>query len=219
MPTLYAGPTGNGRKPLILVKLLDAPINIHFLKWPKNTEIKSDWYLKINPNGSQPSLYDEEKNLKLFESNLLLQYISNLYDEEEKFSYKQETNFELYWEQRKWLDYQSAQFSAYTLSRANNYSKRHSNDEFTKNDVIYNFKKIYQILEDQIIQNGTGWIIGNKFTIVDIAWLVGNHRRIEKYTDSDWEIKDFEKLYPNVSKWYKNCLLIKGVQETLDRRE
>ncbi|KAI5950105.1 hypothetical protein KGF54_005253 [Candida jiufengensis] len=216
MPTLYAGPTGNGRKPLILVKLLNAPIDIHFFTWPTK-EIKQDWYLNLNPNGTQPTLVDDSKHLKLFESNALLEYIATTYDKEGKYYYK-ENEPELYWEQKTWLYYQSAQFAAFNLARAIISVNANHVDKFTENEILEGFKIIYEVLENQLKKTNSGWLIGNKFTIVDIAFGAGNHRRLEKLTGTGYEIKDFDALYPNVAKWYNNFLSVDGVEEVLNRK-
>lgn len=82
MATLYTAETGNGRKPLILVKLLNAPIKIHLFEWPSK-EIKSEQYLKLNPNGLVPTFVDGEVG-SIFESNAILEYIAAKYDKEGK---------------------------------------------------------------------------------------------------------------------------------------
>ncbi|KAI5960850.1 uncharacterized protein KGF55_004420 [Candida pseudojiufengensis] len=217
MPTLYTGPTGNGRKPTILIKLLNAPIDIHLFEWPTK-EIKQQWYLDLNPNGTQPTLVDDSKNLKLFESNALLQYIAVNYDKDHKYYYSESDNFNLYWEQYTWLYYQGCQFAAFNLARAITHINEGHNDKFTEQDVIKGFKQIYEILENQLIKNKSGWLIGNKFTIVDISFGCGNHRRIEKSTNTNFDIKNFDTLYPNVVKWYNNFLSIDGIKEILDKK-
>ncbi|KAI5968230.1 hypothetical protein CANMA_002446 [Candida margitis] len=213
MATLYTAQTGNGRKPLILVKLLNAPIKVHLFDWPTD-EIKSDSYLKLNPNGLVPTLVDEEVG-SIFESNAVLEYIAAKYDKEGKYSYKEQDNYKLYWHQKEWLYFQAAQFAAHTLSRGVYYSQINPDDDFTTRDVLENFAKLYGVIEGQLEKNGSGWLIGDKFTIVDIAFATGNHRRIEVFTGTDYEIKDFNEKYPRVVKWYENVLAIDGVKDVL----
>ena len=215
MATLYTAETGNGRKPLILVKLLNAPIKIHLFEWPSK-EIKSEQYLKLNPNGLVPTFVDGEVG-SIFESNAILEYIAAKYDKEGKFSYKEHEDLKLYWHQKEWLYFQASQFAAHTLSRGIYYNQMNPNDEFTKENVLHNFSKLYDVMEDQLAKNESGWLIGDKFTIVDIAFATGNHRRIEVFAGTDYEISDFDKKYPKVVKWYENVLAVDGVKDVLKR--
>lgn len=67
-----------------LVLLFDrylAELGTHYVKKDLSYEAqdhKSDWFLKINPNGKLPALTDGD--LKLFESGALLLYIADKYD-------------------------------------------------------------------------------------------------------------------------------------------
>ena len=86
--TLYTAPTGNGRKPLVFLKLLNIPHELHLFSWPTK-DIKQDWYLKLN-QGLVPTLVDGE--LILPESNAILQYLAETYDKQGKFSYNLQTD-------------------------------------------------------------------------------------------------------------------------------
>lgn len=207
---LYTGPTGNGRKPLIFLKLLNIPHDIHMFSWP-TTEIKEEWYLKLNPNGFVPTLVDND--LVLCESNCILQYLAETYDIDGKFCYRLQKDPELYWQQQRWLFDQASQFSA-ALRRYNIFFKLKSNDELVYQNILKNVDKVYTVL-DKHLAGGSGWFVGDKFTIADLAFAVGNYRRIEvaerrgdEVTLKDWDIK-----YPNVAKWYKKVLAIEGIEE------
>ena len=95
--TLYTAPTGNGRKPLVFLKLLNIPHELHLFSWPTK-DIKQDWYLKLNPQGLVPTLVDGE--LILPESNAILQYLAETYDKQGKFSYNLQTDPLEYWQQQ-----------------------------------------------------------------------------------------------------------------------
>ena len=73
--TLYTAPTGNGRKPLVFLKLLNIPHELHLFSWPTK-DIKQDWYLKLNPQGLVPTLVDGE--LILPESNAIYNILLKL---------------------------------------------------------------------------------------------------------------------------------------------
>lgn len=176
--------------------------------------MKSEKYLKLNPNGLIPTFVDEEVG-SVFESNAILEYIASKYDKEGKFSYKEQDDPKLYWHQKEWLYFQATQFASHTLSRGVYYNQMKPNDEFTREHVLHNFTKLYDVIEGQLTENGTGWLIGDKFTIVDIAFATGNHRRIEIFAGTDYEMKDFDEKYPKVVKWYENVLAVDGVRDVL----
>ena len=202
---LYTAPTGNGRKPLIFLHILDVPNEIHMFDWPTK-EIKENWYLELNPHGLVPTLVDGD--VTLCESNAILQYLADNYDTENKFSYP--STDPLYWQQLRWLFYQSTQFSN-ALSRLFFYKKFRSDDQWLVDKGFEQIGKVYQVLDSHLAQRK--WFVGDKFTIADLAFAVGHFRRIEKTAGTKFEIKNFEEKYPHVTQWYNDVLSIKGIKE------
>lgn len=210
MAILYTGPTGNGRKPLVLSKLLNAPIKVHMFHWPTK-DIQEDWYLKLNPAGIVPTLVDD-KGTPITESNNILLYIADTYDKEHKFFYSLEQDPKLYWEQNELLFYQATQFQSQTLTIANaNYQNGHI-DENIAQYVLSSFEKVFAFMETKL--SGRDWFVGDKFTIVDIAFLVGEHRRRERLHNSPIWI-DLKENFPNVEKWFQRAIAFENVEEIL----
>ncbi|CAK9437292.1 uncharacterized protein LODBEIA_P16700 [Lodderomyces beijingensis] len=215
MATLYTAPTGNGRKPLILVRLLkEAPIKVHLFKWP-TPEVKQEWYLKLNPNGLIPTFVDPSKEIELYESNNLLEYLAFTYDTERKFHYSLDESPQLHWQQNQWLFFQGTQYAAHTLAIAVIYTKKNPNDAFTREFTLKNFNSIFTTLETQLSKSESGWFIGDKFTIVDIAFLCDEHRRREVTRGTDWWI-DVEAKYPRIEEWYQRALNFENVKQILE---
>ena len=208
--TLYTAPTGNGRKPLLFIKLLDIPHEIHMFKWPAGDQLKQDWYLKLNPHGVIPTLVDGD--LVLCESNAILQYLAETYDKDGKFSYKLATNPIEYWQQLKWMFYQATQFAG-TLKVFNVYIGVNGNDKNVFDSYLNEFERTYKVMDDQLRENK--WFVGDKFTFVDLAFAVGHHRRNEvcKRIGDDVSFKDYDTKFPHVEEWYNRVLSIPGVKE------
>lgn len=81
MLTLYAWPTPNGQKPLILLEELGAPYEMRFVNLGKNEQFDPD-FLKISPNNKIPALVDagpEGGPVSLFESGAILHYLAAKY--------------------------------------------------------------------------------------------------------------------------------------------
>jgi glutathione S-transferase len=71
--TLYTAPTPNGWKISIALEEMGLPYEVRVIDFATN-EQKSDWYLKINPNGRIPALIDD--GFSLFESGAILIYLA-----------------------------------------------------------------------------------------------------------------------------------------------
>jgi GSH-dependent disulfide-bond oxidoreductase len=71
--TLYTAPTPNGWKISIALEEMGLPYEVKVVDFATN-EQKSDWYVKINPNGRIPALVDD--GFGLFESGAILIYLA-----------------------------------------------------------------------------------------------------------------------------------------------
>jgi GST-like protein len=71
--TLYTAPTPNGWKISIALEEMGVPYEVRVIDFATN-EQKSDWYVKINPNGRIPALVDD--GFGLFESGAILIYLA-----------------------------------------------------------------------------------------------------------------------------------------------
>ena len=87
--TLYTGQTPNGIKVSIALAELGLPYTARKIDMATN-EQKTDWFTAINPNGRIPALIDihsDGKEIRIFESGSIMQYLVDRYDTEHKISY------------------------------------------------------------------------------------------------------------------------------------
>lgn len=106
--TLYTGQSANGIKISIALEELDLPYSVYKIDMTSN-EQKSDWFTKINPNGRIPAITDnfsDGKEIHIFESGSILQYLVQRYDLENKISYPIGTREQI--EMTNWLFFQNA---------------------------------------------------------------------------------------------------------------
>ena len=90
---LYSVPTPNGIKVSIFLELLKLPYEAVFVDISKN-ELKSDWFVKLNPNGRIPTITDpnfETGPVTISQTGAILQYLADQYDKDHKYSYPQGT--------------------------------------------------------------------------------------------------------------------------------
>ena len=71
--TLYTAPTPNGWKISIALEEMGLPYEVRVIDFATN-EQKSDWYVKLNPNGRIPTLIDA--GFAMFESGAILIYLA-----------------------------------------------------------------------------------------------------------------------------------------------
>ena len=87
--TLYTGQSANGVKLSITLEELGLPYDVRTIDMASN-EQKSDWFTEINPNGKIPAItdtFDDGKQIRVFESGSIMQYLVSRYDKEYKISY------------------------------------------------------------------------------------------------------------------------------------
>lgn len=87
--TLYTGQSPNGIKISITLAELGLPFTTRKIDMAIN-EQKSPWFTTINPNGRIPALTDthtDGRDIRIFESGSIMQYLVDRYDTEHKISY------------------------------------------------------------------------------------------------------------------------------------
>jgi glutathione S-transferase len=83
--TLYGHIMGpNPPKVAMILRELNIPFEVSPVAL---NEIKLPPYLAINPNGRLPSVYDPNKDLTLWESGAIIEYLISEYDHENKLSF------------------------------------------------------------------------------------------------------------------------------------
>ncbi|KAF7557960.1 hypothetical protein G7Z17_g349 [Cylindrodendrum hubeiense] len=204
--TLYTEGTPNGLKPTILLAELGleyklVPINIF------TQENKELWFVKINPNGRIPALTDVDKNgkeIRIFESGAILEYLVIQYDKDHKISYPH--NSPEYWETVSWLTWQMAGVGP-MQGQANHFA-RFSGEQvpYALSRYVHETRRLYRVLDTHLAASPSGYIIGDRVTIADIAiWpWVGAY----KYSGLS-SIDEF----PHVKKWLYTLLARPGFEE------
>ncbi len=104
MLTLYSTPlSANGRKVLAVARQLEVKANVRLVNVYRG-EGRTAQYLSINPTGKIPTLVDGD--LTLFESNAILQYLSEAYGDYRLWSRDAKERARiarwLYWESAHW---------------------------------------------------------------------------------------------------------------------
>ena len=208
--TLYTHSTPNGFKISVFLELLKIPYEVVIVDISKN-EQKSDWFVKLNPNGRIPTITDPNfanGPITISQSGAILQYLADQYDKDHKFSYPQGTAE--YYKTLEYLVFQVAEngpiqgqlghFKLFAPEKIDYGIKRYENDT----------KRIYGVFEDILSrnsENGSKYLVGDRYTVADIA-LLGWASFLPKF-----EI-DIQQ-WPLLSKWIDALNEISEVQKGL----
>jgi len=190
---LYTTQTPNGIKISITLEELGLPYKVTKIDISKNIQ-KEPWFEAINPNGRIPALTDtftDGKQINLFESGSIQQYLVDQYDTEHKISYPQGTRE--YYETNSWLFFlnagvgpmqgQANHFGRYAPERIEYGVKRYTNET----------RRLYGVLDKHLEKSTSGFLVGDRLTIADIAhwgWVAA----------AGWAGVDIDD-FPYLKKW------------------
>lgn len=182
------------------------PYKTHKIDIQKNVQ-KEQWFLDINPNGRIPALTDtfsDGRTIRLFESGSIMQYLVEQYDQEEhKISYPAGSR-ETY-EVNNWLFFLNAGVGP--MQGQANHFHRYAPEkiEYGVNRYQNETRRLYGVLDKHLATSSSGYLVGEKCTIADIAhwgWV----------TAAGWAGVDIEE-FPHLKAWDERMLKRPGVEE------
>lgn len=206
MFTLYATPlSANGRKVLALSHHLGLKPEIKLINVYKG-EGRAPEYLAINPWGKIPTLVDGD--LKLWESNAILQYLSEAYGEFRLWSRdpKQRADISrwLFWESSHWQPAFTPVLAAFVgpllVSQAARPAPVHLN---WSNE---GFQTVVKFLDSHLSQRP--FLVGDALTLADFS--VAGMMMYLRPARFPWE------AFPHLSAWYERIEELEAWKETAD---
>lgn len=207
---LYSVPTPNGVKASIMLEELGLPYEPHFIDIMKNATQLPE-YLSLNPNGKIPAIIDPDgpggKPFGLFESGAILLYLA---DKTGKFI---SSDPALRWETIEWVFFQMAAIGPMfgQLGFFHKFAGREIEDKRPLDRYVTESKRLLGVLETRL--EGRDWLMGDDYTIADIATLGWVRNLIGFYEARDVVAFDTRK---NVSAWLDRGLARPAVQRGLD---
>jgi glutathione S-transferase len=105
--TLYTAPTPNGHAIPIFLEELGVPYETVAMSIKDSdigkvhNQVKSPWYLEINPNGRIPAITHDGFNV--FETSAILLYLAAEFDKENKFGFSPSESPKEYSELLQWI--------------------------------------------------------------------------------------------------------------------
>ncbi|KAK6456714.1 glutathione S-transferase [Scheffersomyces xylosifermentans] len=202
---LYAAATPNGIKIPILLELLGLKYDYQKINFSTN-EQKEDWYLKLNPNGRIPTLVDSSTGVTIGQTAAILQYLTDTYDKDHKFSYKFGTKE--YYKQLEYLIFSVAEQGPITGQLGHFTFAAPEKIPYAINRYSTDVKRILGVFELILSRNKEGlFLVGNHISIVDISVLgwANNLARV------NIDVNEFSLF----SKWLESIKAIPEVQKGL----
>jgi GSH-dependent disulfide-bond oxidoreductase len=207
---LYSTPTPNGVKVSIMLEETGLPYEPHFINIGQN-ETWTPEYLALNPNGKIPSIIDPDgpggKPLPLFESGAILLYLA------EKTGKFLPSDPARRYETIQWVFFQMAAVGPMfgQLGFFHKFAGREIEDKRPLERYRAETKRLLGVLETRL--EGRDWIMGEDFTIADIA-LLGWVRNLVGFYGAG-ELVEFDS-FKRVPAWLERGLARPAVQRGLE---
>jgi len=206
---LYSLPTPNGVKVSIMLEELGLPYEPHLVDIGKN-ESWTPEFLSLNPNGKIPAIIDPDgpggQPVALFESGAILLYLA---EKTGKLLPKDPIHRI---ETIQWVFFQMAAVGPMfgQLGFFHKFAGREYEDKRPLERYRAESERLLGVLENRL--DGRNWIMGDEFTIADVA-LIGWVRNLIGFYGAG-ELVHYERL-KHVPAWLERALARPAVQRGL----
>jgi len=206
---LYSLPTPNGVKVSIMLEEIGLPYEPHLVDFGADDQ-KTPEFLSLNPNGKIPAILDPDgpggKPLALFESGAILQYLA------EKTGKLLSADPATRYETLEWVHWQIGGVGPMfgQLGFFNKFAGREYEDKRPLQRYVAESRRLLDVLDTRLA--GRTWIMGDDFTIADVA-LLGWVRNLIGFYEAG-ELVAFDTL-KNVPAWLERGLARPAVQRGL----
>lgn len=207
---LYSLNTPNGVKASIMLEETGLPYEAHLVDITENQSHLPE-FLALNPNGKIPAIIDPDgpggKPLGLFESGAILMYLA---DKTGKFI---PADAAARWETIQWVFFQMASIGPMfgQVGFFNKFAGKEYEDKRPLQRYVNESKRLLGVLDGRL--EGRAWIMGDDYTIADIATLGWVDNLVTFYEAR--ELVEFDR-FGNVVAWLERGLARPAVRRGLE---
>ena len=171
---------GGPNPPKVAIALKELGIPHEIVPIPLS-DVKTPDYVAINPNGRLPSIQDPNTDMTLWESGAILLYLIDKYDPEHKFSFAPGTPE--WYHAQQWLFFQTTGQGPYYGQAAWFKKFHHERLPSAVERYVKEANRVTAVLEGHLARqrevfgeeaikaSGGPWLVGNKYSYADLAWV------------------------------------------------
>ncbi len=207
---LYSLNTPNGVKASIMLEETGLPYEPHLVDIMKDENTTAE-FMSLNPNGKIPAIIDPDgpggQPIALFESGAILLYLA---DKTGKFIPADPARR---WETIQWVFFQMAAIGPMfgQVGYFNKFAGKEMADKRPLTRYVAESQRLLAVLEGRLA--GRPWLMGDDYTIADIATIGWVHNLITFYEARD--LVDYDAL-ANVPAWLARALARPAVKRGLE---
>ncbi|KAI0099674.1 glutathione S-transferase [Nemania sp. FL0031] len=160
-----SGPAPNPYKVAFVLEELGLPWKFESIPM---SDLKKEPYTNLNPNGRVPTLADPNKDIIIWESGAIVDYLIEEYDQDAKLHYTtlKEKNATRSWQYFQ-VSGQGPYFGQLGWFEQHHAEKIPSAIERYTNEV----KRVIDVVDGHLAKNGTDFLVGDKVTYADLMLI------------------------------------------------
>ncbi|KAK6073244.1 glutathione S-transferase domain-containing protein [Seiridium cupressi] len=177
-------------------------------------QVKEKPFTDINPNGRVPAIEDPNTNSTLWESGAIYQYLIEKYDTNHHLSYETLKERHL---SNQWLHFQMSGQGPY-YGQAGWFQHLHPERIQSAIDrYISEIKRVLGVLEGVLAAKPADaqWLVGNKMTFADIAFVPWNFR-LSEVMNTSWD--EVWAGLPHVRAWHERMIELPSWKRSMEIR-
>ena len=206
---LYSLPTPNGVKVSIMLEEVGLPYESHLVNFETHDQTSPE-FLSLNPNNKIPAILDPNgpgaQPLALFESGAILLYLA------EKTGQFMPQDAALRYQTIQWLIWQMGGVGPMfgQLGFFHKFAGKDYEDKRPRDRYVAESKRLLAVLDQRL--QGRAWIMGDAYTIADIATFPWVRNLIGFYDAGDLVgIEDFQNVTRALAAFVARPAVVKGL--------
>lgn len=207
---LYSLPTPNGVKVSIMLEETGLPYEVHLVSFDRNEQFSPE-FLSLNPNNKIPAILDpngpEGRPLPLFESGAILIYLA------EKTGQLMPQDAAVRYETLQWLMFQMS-FIGPMFGQVGFFHKfagKEYEDKRPRDRYVNESRRLLGVLNQRLATRS--WVMGEQYTIADIAIFPWVRNLIEFYGAGDLvRIQEFPHVTRALAAFVERPAVVRGLE-------